>query len=94
MDVLSDSSEHGTYAAEGVADTLLVGVTVAAGLTLLLAKDLAGVLDDITQVLEALLNILDVQALLAGLQAALGVHGSDVLLGSGDDVLEVVDHLL
>ena len=62
--------------------------------TALLAEDLAGVLDNLAKVLKALLDVRYIQALLARLERALVVHGSDILSNSLDDVFEVVDHLL
>jgi hypothetical protein len=121
--------EWGTYAAERVADGLLVSHAVGgvrasdliqnvstvfwrvdafvlseklrAFLTnldeataLLLAEDLAGVIDNLAKVLEALLDVFNIQALLTSPERALAVHGTNVLRDSRDDVLEVVDHLL
>lgn len=46
-----------TYGSESIADSLLVDIAVSRGLTLLLAKNLSGVLSNLTEILEALFNV-------------------------------------
>lgn len=68
------------------------------------AKNLGRVSGNVTEVLNTLLDIGNIQALLAGLQAfdniagsgkvTLGVHCGDVLGDRIDDLLEVVHNLL
>lgn len=82
-----------TYVSESSADSLLVGIAVSRGLTLLLAKNLIGVLHNLSEVLDAIFNVFNVQALLPGFQAAL-FHRSDVIGDGFNDHFEVVDHLL
>lgn len=82
-----------TYSLESLADYLLVGITVFRGLTLLLAKNLSGVLNILIEIIEALFNVFSVKALLPGFQAAL-FHSSDIFGDYLDDHFEVIDQLL
>lgn len=84
-----------TYASESSTDSLLVGIAVSRVLTLLLsAKNLARVFHDLGDILNALFNVRNIQALLSGFQAALAVHGRIVIGGSLNYAFEVIDHLL
>lgn len=101
-----DGHERKTYTTESSADLVLLHVVVVRRLALatkgfaevrnvaLATKDLAGVLDDLAKALETSFNILDVQALLAGLQRALVVHSGDVFGDHHNDALEALDHFL
>ena len=76
-----------------MADYLLVGIAVSRGSTLLLAKNLTGVLNILIEIIEALFNVFSVKALLPGFQAAL-FHSSDIFGDCLDYRFEVIDQLL
>jgi hypothetical protein len=61
---------------------------------LLVSEDLTRVFHDIFEVLNASFNVGNIKALLASMNRALAVHGSNVVRGSLNDLFEVVDHLL
>lgn len=84
--ILSSKASRGSY---------LFGVRVARALALLLVtQDLASISYDFLKILKALLNVLDIQALLASHKTTLGTHGGYVLGENPNNVLKVVDNLL
>jgi hypothetical protein len=60
----------------------------------LASKDFTRVVHNFSEVLDTSFNVRDIETFLASMNRALGVHGSNVIRGSLNDVFEVVDQLL
>lgn len=83
-----------TYASESSANGFLLGVIVGRIGLSLLSKNLRWILDNLPNILQASLNVRHIQTFLTSLNGAFAVHSSNVICGSFNDLLEVVDHLL
>lgn len=83
-----------TYGSESVANTLLLSVTVGRSSLSLLSKDFTWIFDNLPDILQTPLNVRNIQTFLTSLKGALAVHSINVITGSINNMLEVIDQFL